>query len=236
MIDGASYWQRVGGITLPLTLRTLLLVTLVSVIGSLLAFDQFYIMTNGQPLNQHGDIRVLRLPELVPLPEARLRRGAVADPGGDHPCVQRRSDDPEPPEPRMSAGIRRDGELASGRARARSAGSGTRGAKYLVGAMLIFICARHAAAVLRGVLPFDQDRPRRARALPPNFLPHSFSLRNYAKLWDYQAGLPVYLWNSAGTALLTIAMTLGLTVPAGYGLARFPIPARRSCSSSCCFR
>ena len=52
MIDGASYWQRVWRITLPLTLRTMLLVTLVSVIGSLLAFDQFYIMTNGQPLNQ----------------------------------------------------------------------------------------------------------------------------------------------------------------------------------------
>ena len=33
-------------------MRTVLLVTLVSVIGSLLAFDQFYIMTAGQPLNQ----------------------------------------------------------------------------------------------------------------------------------------------------------------------------------------
>ena len=33
------------------SLRTVLLVTLVSVIGSLLAFDQFYIMTAGQPLN-----------------------------------------------------------------------------------------------------------------------------------------------------------------------------------------
>ena len=38
--------------TLPLTMRTVLLVTLISVIGSLLAFDQFYLMTAGQPLNQ----------------------------------------------------------------------------------------------------------------------------------------------------------------------------------------
>ncbi len=52
IIDGAGYWQRVFRITVPLTLRTILLVMLVSVIGSLLAFDQFYIMTNGQPLNQ----------------------------------------------------------------------------------------------------------------------------------------------------------------------------------------
>jgi multiple sugar transport system permease protein len=52
MVDGASYWQRVWNITLPLTYRTILLVTLISVIGSLLAFDQFYIMTAGQPGNQ----------------------------------------------------------------------------------------------------------------------------------------------------------------------------------------
>ncbi|BCH28179.1 sugar ABC transporter permease [Mesorhizobium sp. L-8-10] len=51
MVDGASYWQRVRRITLPLTARTVLLVTLVSAIGSLLAFDQFYIMTAGQPRN-----------------------------------------------------------------------------------------------------------------------------------------------------------------------------------------
>jgi multiple sugar transport system permease protein len=51
MVDGATYWQRVRRITLPLIAKTILLVTLVSVIGSLLAFDQFYIMTAGQPRN-----------------------------------------------------------------------------------------------------------------------------------------------------------------------------------------
>jgi multiple sugar transport system permease protein len=51
-VDGASNWQRTMRVTLPLTKRTVLLVTLVSVIGSLLAFDQFYLMTAGQPLNQ----------------------------------------------------------------------------------------------------------------------------------------------------------------------------------------
>jgi multiple sugar transport system permease protein len=52
MVDGASFLQRTLRVTLPLTLRTILLVTLVSVIGSLLAFDQFYIMTAGQPFNR----------------------------------------------------------------------------------------------------------------------------------------------------------------------------------------
>ena len=51
MVDGAGFWQRVRKVVLPLTKKTILLVTLVSVIGSLLAFDQFYIMTAGQPRN-----------------------------------------------------------------------------------------------------------------------------------------------------------------------------------------
>jgi len=49
LIDGASYWQRVGHIYLPLTARTILLVTLISAIGSMLAFEQLYIMTAGGP-------------------------------------------------------------------------------------------------------------------------------------------------------------------------------------------
>ena len=52
LVDGASGWQRTMRVTLPLTMRTVLLVTLISVIGSLLAFDQFFLMTAGQPLNQ----------------------------------------------------------------------------------------------------------------------------------------------------------------------------------------
>lgn len=51
MVDGATFWQAVRKVTLPLTRRTILLVTLISVIGSLLAFDQFYLMTAGQPRN-----------------------------------------------------------------------------------------------------------------------------------------------------------------------------------------
>jgi multiple sugar transport system permease protein len=52
MVDGAGFWQRVWRITLPLTARTILVVTLFSIIGSLLAFDQFFLMTAGQPFNQ----------------------------------------------------------------------------------------------------------------------------------------------------------------------------------------
>jgi multiple sugar transport system permease protein len=51
MVDGASAWQRIWRVTLPLTMPTVLLVTLISAIGSLLAFDQFFLMTAGQPRN-----------------------------------------------------------------------------------------------------------------------------------------------------------------------------------------
>ena len=49
MIDGAGYWERVRRIILPLSTRSILLATLISVVGSMVAFDQFYIMTAGGP-------------------------------------------------------------------------------------------------------------------------------------------------------------------------------------------
>ena len=52
MLDGAGFWQRVARITLPLSARTIALTTLVSAIGSMLAFDQFYIMTAGGPKSE----------------------------------------------------------------------------------------------------------------------------------------------------------------------------------------
>jgi multiple sugar transport system permease protein len=52
VIDGASYWKRAFLIIVPLSRRIVLLATLVSAIGSMLAFDQFYIMTSGGPRGQ----------------------------------------------------------------------------------------------------------------------------------------------------------------------------------------
>jgi multiple sugar transport system permease protein len=50
-MDGASRWQTFRHITLPLLRPTLALVLVFSVAGSLLAFDQFFIMTAGGPDN-----------------------------------------------------------------------------------------------------------------------------------------------------------------------------------------
>jgi multiple sugar transport system permease protein len=50
-MDGASYGQRFRRITLPLMRRTIALALILSVAGSILAFDQFYIIADGGPQN-----------------------------------------------------------------------------------------------------------------------------------------------------------------------------------------
>ena len=68
---------------------------------------------------------------------------------------------------------------------------------------------------------------RRGRGRPAALLPDASSAWTTSqRLWTYQAGLPTYLFNSFATAFMTIAFTLALTIPAGYALARFPIPAK----------
>ena len=51
-IDGAVKWKQLRHIILPLIKRTLGMVFILSIAGSLLAFDQFYIMTGGGPEGQ----------------------------------------------------------------------------------------------------------------------------------------------------------------------------------------
>jgi multiple sugar transport system permease protein len=48
-VDGASWWSVERRLTLPLLRRPIALSLIISVIGSFLAFNQFYIMTQGGP-------------------------------------------------------------------------------------------------------------------------------------------------------------------------------------------
>ena len=50
-VDGATSWQAFRRVTLPLLRPTLALLLVLSISGSLLAFDQFFILTQGQPDN-----------------------------------------------------------------------------------------------------------------------------------------------------------------------------------------
>ena len=48
-MDGASWWDRERRITIPMLRRTIAMSLILSVIGSFLAFTQFYVLTQGGP-------------------------------------------------------------------------------------------------------------------------------------------------------------------------------------------
>ena len=96
---------------------------------------------------------------------------------------------------------------------------------YLLAALCIAICTVMLLPLVMSVLASVKPTAE-AAASPPTYLPHALSLDSYERLWTYQQGLPTYLANSLGTALLAIAFTLLLTIPAAYALARFPIPGK----------
>ncbi len=112
-------------------------------------------------------------------------------------------------------------ELVRTRTIAVRARVGRRG--YLLGAVCVVICTVMVLPLVFSVGASVKPTAE-AAAVPPTYFPHALSLDSYQRLWSYQQGLPTYLFNSLGTALLTILLTLALTVPAAYALARFPIP------------
>ena len=95
--------------------------------------------------------------------------------------------------------------------------------RYLTGAVCIAVCTVMLLPLLASVLASVKPTAEAAQT-PPTYVPHGFSLDAYRRLWEYQSGLPTYLFNSFGTAVLTVLLTLVLTTLAGYGLARFPVP------------
>jgi multiple sugar transport system permease protein len=97
--------------------------------------------------------------------------------------------------------------------------------KYLVAATCVAICTIMLLPLMASVLASLKPTVE-AAAVPPTYFPHSLSLDSYERLWNYQAGLPTYFSNSLGAAALTILFCLVLTVPAGYGLAKFRIPGK----------
>ena len=110
---------------------------------------------------------------------------------------------------RLSAA--RDGELA----------------RLLAGAVCLALCAIMLAPLALSVSA-SLKTTQEASAIPPTYFTHYLSLDSYHRLWSYQAGLPTYLFNSGGTAVLAILFCLVLTVPAGYALARFPTPGKEA--------
>ncbi|MCD7060591.1 carbohydrate ABC transporter permease [Pelagibacterium xiamenense] len=95
--------------------------------------------------------------------------------------------------------------------------------RYLVGAICIFMITIMLTPLVLSFLA-SVKTPEAASAVPPTYFPNALSLENYLTVATYQAGLWTYVSNSLIVAFLTIALCLGLAVPAGYALARYRIP------------
>jgi len=97
--------------------------------------------------------------------------------------------------------------------------------RYLVAAACVAIATIMLLPLLASVLASFKSTME-AAAVPPTYVPGSITLDSYQRLWEFGAGLPTYLMNSGGAALLTVLFSLVLTIPAGYALARFHIPGK----------
>jgi multiple sugar transport system permease protein len=98
---------------------------------------------------------------------------------------------------------------------------------YLFSALCVAIMALMLFPIAMSLLA-SLKTSAEASAVPPHYFPSALSFENYVRVFHYQAGLPTYLFNSLAVAFLTIALCLLLAVPAGYGLACFPVPAREA--------
>ena len=179
MIDGASYWQRVRRIIVPLSSRAILLATLISAIGSMLAFDQFYLMTGGAPRGQtftsvywiyqnsfvyfklgYGSALSIIL-MLVIMCGTALQL-----------TLQRRGE-------RGMSDVAVLPELARSRARSRrSRSAAAAAARYLVAAVCVFLIAVMLLPLVMSFLA-SVKTPAEASAVPPTYLPHALSIENY---------------------------------------------------------
>jgi multiple sugar transport system permease protein len=94
---------------------------------------------------------------------------------------------------------------------------------YLIAAICLALMAVMlfplAMSLLTSVKPAGE-----AGMWPPNYLPSRISFNNYVEMYNYQAGLPLYLFNSFSVAFMTIGGCVILASLAGFGLARFSIP------------
>ena len=70
--------------------------------------------------------------------------------------------------------------------------------------------------------------PAEASAVPPTYLPSSFSFESYLDLYNYGVGVFQYVFNSAAVAIFTVIGTIVLSTLAGYGFSRFDFPFKNA--------
>ena len=99
------------------------------------------------------------------------------------------------------------------------------GSEYLIAAICVAVIAIMLWPLLMSFLASIKPAAE-ASTPPPNYLPRALSLENYKAVANYHQGVWVYVKNSLAVAGMTIGLCFLLAVPAGYGLARFPVPGK----------
>ena len=107
----------------------------------------------------------------------------------------------------------------------RQVAGGNRHLRYLVGAIAVFVAALMLSPLVLSFLASIKT-PAAASLVPPIYFPGELSLQSYITVFRFGAGLSTYVANSLSVAALTILFCLALSVPAGFGLARFKLPAK----------
>jgi multiple sugar transport system permease protein len=104
------------------------------------------------------------------------------------------------------------------------AGSGREGLPVTAVAPAVYVVGTIVAALFAGplatVLMNSFKTPVETSVTPPTYLPHAWSLDNYAALATSSAGVGHSTGNSAIVAFGTVALTVVVSLLAGYGLSR----------------
>ena len=195
--DGASRWQMFRYITVPLLRPTIALMLVLSITGSLLAFDQFFILTRGGPDGSTVSMVMVIYPRGVHALRPRLG-------GGDLGAAADRAGGAERP----SAARPREGAMRP--SRAGHAGYYTTSAALAVLFLLPLLWSGYSS--FEGEAGSGQES--------------GFGFGNYTRMADYGEGLWTYLFNTAAVSLMTVAGTLFVSALGGYAFARFRFPGK----------
>ncbi len=107
----------------------------------------------------------------------------------------------------------------------RRGGLGRAGVYLLCIVLLVLFLAPIIFSTLTSI-----KTPAEASAVPPTYIPSTFSLANYQKLNLYGAGIWQYVFNSSTAALLTVFGTILLSTLAGLASRALTFPLRTCCS------
>ena len=212
-VDGASWCKKELRITLPLLRRSIALSLIISVIGSLLAFNQFFILAqNNVSLETVVEWVYQTGVQRVP---PRLRDGDGALPGRDH---RDRQHDPVPRAAGHDRAVTAGGLTATRSAPARRRSSRGPGF-YLYLATGLMLSVLFVLPLLWAIARSFQ--PTNLASTHPKAADFThFTLANYRAVFG-QEHILHNVMNSLVAAIGTALLTTIVSAMAGFGLAKF---------------